>query len=155
MGITPSAAILVGRRSPGRVLRSLRRCVPFVNWSHRVFRIQSWLGRCPVRMPMQYRAEVVQLVRRPVHIAKELGETDTPDAPRMLKKWRRYFRQLTTDLSQFGRQEERRARRSLARELRQVRRSLDRSGTMWTRFARDELGDLVPCPGRCLVTSNK
>jgi ParB/RepB/Spo0J family partition protein len=85
---------------------------------------------------------------------RDLRRVGTPLAPRTLKEWRRYFRQLTTDLRRVDRQEEREARRAmdllatarlrrgqikreadrkrraLARELRQARRHLDGSGMM-------------------------
>lgn len=85
---------------------------------------------------------------------RELRRAGTPMAPRTPKEWRRYFRQLTTDLRRVDRQEEREARRALdllasarqrrgqikreadrkrralARELRQARRHLDRVGMM-------------------------
>jgi ParB/RepB/Spo0J family partition protein len=85
---------------------------------------------------------------------RELRRAGTAQAPRTAKEWRRYFRQLTTDLRRVDRQEEResrraldllasarlrrgqikreadRKRRALAREIRQARRHLDHAGMM-------------------------
>lgn len=85
---------------------------------------------------------------------RDLRRAGTPQAPRTSKEWRRYFRQLTTDLRRVDRQEQRESRRAqdllatarqrrnqikreanrkrrvLARELRQARRHLDRSGLL-------------------------
>lgn len=83
---------------------------------------------------------------------RELRRVGTPQAPRSAKEWRRYYRQLTTDLRRVDRQEQResrraqdllatarlrrsqikreanRKRRTLAREIKHARRYLDRAG---------------------------
>jgi ParB/RepB/Spo0J family partition protein len=80
---------------------------------------------------------------------RTLRRIGTPEAPESAKEWRKYYRQLTTDLRRLDRQEQResrraldllavarlrrrlvkreanRKRRALARELRQARRHLD------------------------------
>jgi len=83
---------------------------------------------------------------------RDLRRAGTPDAPGNMKEWRKYYRQLTTDLRRLDRQEQResrraldllsmarlrrrlvkreanRKRRALARELRQARRHLEHAG---------------------------
>jgi ParB/RepB/Spo0J family partition protein len=83
---------------------------------------------------------------------RDLRRAGTPQAPGNMKEWRKYYRQLTTDLRRLDRQEQResrraldllsmarlrrrlvkreanRKRRALARELRQARRHLEHSG---------------------------
>ena len=83
---------------------------------------------------------------------RELRRPGTPQAPRSAQEWRRYYRQLTTDLRRVDRQEQResrraqdllatarlrggqikreadRKRRALAREIRHARRALDEAG---------------------------
>ncbi len=85
---------------------------------------------------------------------RQLRRAGSPSAPRTLKEWRRYFRQLSTDLRRVEKQEAvagRRAqdlllrarvrqrtirkeanhkRRLLARELKQARKNLSRMGAM-------------------------
>jgi len=85
---------------------------------------------------------------------RALRRAGTPQAPRSPQEWRRYYRQLTTDLRRVDRQEQRetlraldllagarlrrrlikreanRKRRTLARELRQARRNLERAGSL-------------------------
>jgi ParB/RepB/Spo0J family partition protein len=83
---------------------------------------------------------------------RDLRRAGTPQAPGSAKEWRKYYRQLTTDLRRLDRQEQResrraldllsmarlrrrlvkreanRKRRALARELRQARRHLEHAG---------------------------
>ncbi len=85
---------------------------------------------------------------------RALRRTGTPQAPRTAKDWRKYYRQLNTDLRRVDRQEQREIRRAselltearqrrrlikheanrkrnaLSRELRQARRRVERGGPL-------------------------
>lgn len=110
-------------------------------------------GRSTKNLERQKHSESLRKPRPEFIRVRDLRRAGTPQAPETPKEWRRYYRQLTTDLRRLDRQEQResrraldlldtarlrrrqvkheasRKRRALARELKQARRHLEQGGT--------------------------
>ncbi|MFI5399761.1 MAG: ParB/RepB/Spo0J family partition protein [SAR324 cluster bacterium] len=110
-------------------------------------------GRSTKNLERRKHSESLRTPRPEFIRVRDLRRAGTPQAPETPKEWRRYYRQLTTDLRRLDRQEQResrrvldlldtarlrrrqvkheasRKRRALARELKQARRHLEQGGT--------------------------
>lgn len=123
--LTPRHLRYVGRAAPGEQLATAQRIVEE--------------GLSTKRLEAQHRRVRPMAVRTPVIRVRALRRTEGGHAPRSAKEWRKYYRQLSTDLRRITRQEHeeteraeqaiRRARerqRIIKREARQKRRTLQR-----------------------------